>query len=28
MTKVFTAILLADMADRGEVKLDDPDREA
>jgi CubicO group peptidase (beta-lactamase class C family) len=24
ITKVFTAILLADMADRGEVKLDDP----
>ena len=24
ITKVFTAILLADMAERGEVKLDDP----
>ena len=24
ITKVFTAILLADMADRGEVALDDP----
>ena len=24
ITKVFTAILLADMVDRGEVKLDDP----